>query len=56
MILLTGFGKKSMKFCTNRTYGYRAKCYTIDKLKQMVDNQHGTAACMMAVSEQLRRK
>ena len=24
--------------------------------KQMVDNQHGAAACMMAVSEQLRRK
>lgn len=24
--------------------------------KQMVDNQHGSAACMMAVSEQLRRK
>ena len=23
--------------------------------KQMVDNQHGAAACMMAVSEQLRR-
>ena len=27
----------------------------VDDEKQMVDNQHGAAACMMAVSEQLRR-
>lgn len=39
----------------NRTDRTGTPAYYLSE-KQMTDNQHGAAACMMAVSEQLRRK